>query len=161
MTTTQESGSQEFAPQGLAPGDRAPRSSGARPGPGRRAVVVAVGAAGAVAALTACGDSGDSGTGGKAGTVLGRTSDVPEGGGRVFADQGVVVTQPTAGRFKAFSATCTHQGCAVSGVIDGAITCPCHRSTFDPATGEPTGGPATVALPAKRITVTDGSITLA
>lgn len=95
MTTTQESGSQEFAPQGLAPGDRAPRSSGARPGPGRRAVVVAVGAAGAVAALTACGDSGDSGTGGKAGTVLGRTSDVPEGGGRVFADQGVVVTQPT------------------------------------------------------------------
>ncbi|MGW2280399.1 Rieske (2Fe-2S) protein [Streptomyces sp. NPDC001770] len=134
-------------------------------------MVVAVGAAGAVAALGACGASGTSdgsggsgGSGGsdaKSGTVLGSTGDVPEGGGKVFAEQGVVVTQPTAGQFKAFSATCTHQGCAVSGVTDGAITCPCHRSTFDPATGEPTGGPATVALPSKRITVADGSITLA
>lgn len=140
-------------------------------------MVVAAGAAGAVAALTACGasgtsdgadgssDSGGSGdsadSGAKSGTVLGSTGDVPEGGGKVFAEQGVVVTQPTAGQFKAFSATCTHQGCAVSGVTDGAITCPCHQSTFDPATGEPTGGPATVALPSKRITVADESITLA
>ncbi|WP_328723925.1 Rieske (2Fe-2S) protein [Streptomyces sp. NBC_00247] len=128
-------------------------------------MVVAVGAAGAVAALSACGASdeskGSSGSGAKSGTVLGSTGDVPEGGGKVFAEQGVVVTQPTAGQFKAFSATCTHQGCAVSGVTDGAITCPCHQSTFDPATGEPTGGPATVALPSKRITVADGSITLA
>lgn len=124
-----------------------------------------MGAAGGVAALSACGASessgGSDGSGAKSGTVLGSTGDVPEGGGKVFADQGVVVTQPTAGEFKAFSSTCTHQGCAVSGVTDGAITCPCHRSTFDPSTGEPTGGPATVALPAKKIKVADGSITLA
>ncbi|MFD6424621.1 Rieske (2Fe-2S) protein [Streptomyces sp. NPDC060198] len=142
------------------PRERATKGYGS--GPGRRAVVVAVGAAGAVAALSACGASDSSGgSEAKSGTVLGSTGDVPEGGGKVFAEQGVVVTQPTAGQFKAFSATCTHQGCAVSGVTDGAITCPCHQSTFDPATGEPTGGPATVALPAKQIKVTDGSITLA
>lgn len=144
--------------------DREPRDHGLRPG--RRAVVVAVGAAGAAAALTACGASGGpDGSGGsadaKSGTVLGSTSEIPEGGGKVFADQRVVVTQPSTGEFKAFSATCTHQGCAVSGVSDGTITCPCHHSTFDAATGEPTGGPATVALPAMRIEVTDGSITLA
>lgn len=171
---TQEPGAQEIdardpgtprlgSPR-LGTPERGPRGHhGLRPG--RRAVVVAVGAAGAVAALSACGASdeskGSSGSGAKSGTVLGSTGDVPEGGGKVFAEQGVVVTQPTAGQFKAFSATCTHQGCAVSGVTDGAITCPCHQSTFDPATGEPTGGPATVALPSKRITVADGSITLA
>ncbi|MCX5395720.1 Rieske (2Fe-2S) protein [Streptomyces sp. NBC_00102] len=140
----------------------APREQGFRPG--RRAVVVAVGAAGAAVALSACGADGSDAKGGseaKSGTVLGSTGDVPEGGGKVFAEQGVVVTQPTAGEFKAFSSTCTHQGCAVSGVTNGAITCPCHQSTFDPATGEPTGGPATVALPAKEIKVADGSITLA
>ncbi|MFF7365954.1 Rieske 2Fe-2S domain-containing protein [Streptomyces sp. NPDC008125] len=179
MSTTQEHAPQEQPPQTQALRERAPRepgtpergSRGQGIRPGRRAVVVAVGAAGAVAALSACGASGTSdgaddsgssdGSGAKSGTVLGSTGDVPEGGGKVFAEQGVVVTQPTAGQFKAFSATCTHQGCAVSGVTDGAITCPCHQSTFDPATGEPTGGPATVALPSKRITVADGSITLA
>lgn len=174
MSTTQEHAPQKQAPQERAPQElgtpeRGPQGQGLRPG--RRAVVVAVGAAGAAAALSACGASGTSdggggsggsgGSGAKSGTVLGSTGDVPEGGGKVFAEQGVVVTQPTAGQFKAFSATCTHQGCAVSGVTDGAITCPCHQSTFDPATGEPTGGPATVALPSKRITVADGSITLA
>ncbi|MGW1466647.1 Rieske (2Fe-2S) protein [Streptomyces sp. NPDC002308] len=176
MSTTQEHTPQEHAPQKHAPQEHAPQElgtpergpQGRGPRPGRRAVVVAVGAAGAMAALSACGASGTSdgagssgGSGAKSGTVLGSTGDVPEGGGKVFAEQGVVVTQPTAGQFKAFSATCTHQGCAVSGVTDGAITCPCHQSTFDPATGEPTGGPATVALPSKRITVADGSITLA
>lgn len=78
----------------------------------------------------------------------------------VFADQGVVVTQPTAGTFKAFSSKCTHQGCAVKGIADGVINCPCHNSTFDAATGEATGGPATLPLPEKQIRVEDDSITL-
>ena len=41
---------------------------------------------------------------------LARTSDIPVGGGAVFAEQDIVVTQPEAGQFRAFSATCTHQG---------------------------------------------------
>ncbi|MFB7229123.1 Rieske (2Fe-2S) protein [Streptomyces fimicarius] len=139
---------------------------------GRRTVVVAVGAAGAAAALTACGGSDDpggsdaveqpgSGGGGKGGDVLAAASDIPEGGGVVFAAQKVVVTQPRPGEFKAFSSTCTHQGCAVKDVSAGTITCPCHNSTFDAATGSPTGGPATQPLPAREIVVEGDAIRLA
>ncbi|MEV6478151.1 Rieske (2Fe-2S) protein [Streptomyces sp. NPDC051657] len=140
---------------------------------GRRTVVAAVGAAGAAAALTACGGSDGSegsgspdaveqpgGGGGKAGEVLAATADIPQGGGVVFATQKVVVTQPQQGEFKAFSSTCTHQGCAVKDVSDGVITCPCHNSTFDAATGSPTGGPATQPLPAREISVEGDSIRL-
>ncbi|MFD4020890.1 Rieske (2Fe-2S) protein [Streptomyces sindenensis] len=140
---------------------------------GRRTVVAAVGAAGAAAALTACGggsdDKGGAGTveqpgsGGEkqGGAVLAATVDIPEGGGVVLAAQKIVVTQPKPGEFKAFSSTCTHQGCAVKDVSAGTITCPCHNSTFDAATGSPTGGPATQPLPAREITVEGGSIRLA
>ncbi|MFE7370712.1 Rieske (2Fe-2S) protein [Streptomyces anulatus] len=138
---------------------------------GRRTVVAAAGAAGAAAALTACGGGSDGsggsdtveqpGSGGKGGEVLAATSDIPEGGGVVFAAQKVVVTQPQPGEFKAFSSTCTHQGCAVKDVSGGTITCPCHNSTFDAATGSPTGGPATRPLPAREITVEGDSIRLA
>ena len=65
----------------------------------------------------------------------------------------VVVTQPTAGDFKAFSATCPHQGCSVGSVKDNVITCPCHGSQFDAATGEVKKGPATKGLEAKSVTV--------
>ncbi|MFD4031220.1 Rieske (2Fe-2S) protein [Streptomyces sp. NPDC058637] len=140
---------------------------------GRRTVVTAVGAVGVAAALTACGGSkdsegadtvrpageGDGANGG--GEVLAKTTDIPEGGGVVFADQGVVVTQPKAGEFKAFSSKCTHQGCAVKGIADGVISCPCHGSTFDAATGAVTAGPATQPLPEKPIQVQGDSITLA
>ncbi|MEV6960540.1 Rieske (2Fe-2S) protein [Streptomyces sp. NPDC051207] len=149
------------------------------PGPARRTVVAAVGAAGFAAALTACGSddgsSPDAGTSpdgsssggagtespGGSGVVLAKTSDIPEGGGKVFKEQGVVVTQPTAGTFKAFSAKCTHQGCAVSGVADGVIVCPCHNSTFSVSDGSVRKGPATKPLPAERITVEGDSISLA
>ncbi|MFC9244553.1 Rieske (2Fe-2S) protein [Streptomyces sp. NPDC057136] len=132
---------------------------------GRRTVVTAVGVAGVAAALTACGTekAGAGGEGGGANTggeILGKTADIPEGGGVVFADQGVVVTQPKAGEFKAFSSKCTHQGCSVKGISDGVINCPCHGSTFDAETGTVTGGPATQPLPAKAIRVEDGSISL-
>lgn len=134
---------------------------------GRRTVVAAVGAAGAAAALTACGGSQDTPESDTArpteegdGAAFAKTADIPEGGGVVFADEGVVVTQPEPGTFKAFSSKCTHQGCAVKEIADGVINCPCHNSTFDAATGEVTGGPATMPLPEKQIRVEDGSITL-
>ncbi|QNE78569.1 Rieske 2Fe-2S domain-containing protein [Streptomyces finlayi] len=133
---------------------------------GRRTVITAVGAAGAAAALTACGtqragEGGEADAANAGGQILGSTADVPEGGGVVFADQGIVVTQPKAGEFKAFSSKCTHQGCVVKGISAGVINCPCHGSTFDAETGAVTGGPATQPLPAKAITVEGGSISLA
>ncbi|MEV5849859.1 Rieske (2Fe-2S) protein [Streptomyces sp. NPDC051985] len=105
--------------------------------------------------------SGESTTGAAAGTALAQTSEIPEGGGTVFKDQKVVVTQPTKGEFKAFSAICTHQGCTVNRVADGTIDCPCHGSKFKIADGAVAHGPATRPLPAKSITVSGNSITLA
>jgi Rieske Fe-S protein len=147
--------------------------------PSRRTALAAVGAAGLAVALTACSSSDDSSSdssgssdtssssgsstaqGDAGGTELAKTSDIPEGGGKIFASQGVVVTQPTAGTYKAFSSKCTHQGCAVSGISNGVITCPCHKSEFSATDGSVKKGPATQPLPAEKITVSGDSITLA
>jgi len=96
-----------------------------------------------------------------AGQELSKTSDIPVGGGKIFADEKVVVTQPTKDDFKAFSAICTHQGCTVGTVADGLIQCPCHGSEFRIADGSVARGPAAKALPAEQITVVGGAIRLA
>ncbi|MER8236912.1 Rieske (2Fe-2S) protein [Streptomyces sp. NPDC094049] len=136
-------------------------------GVARRTVVAAAGGAGLAAALTACGGggSGDSGTGGADGEgaateggTLARTGDIPVGGGKVVADRGVVITQPKAGEFKAFSSKCTHAGCAVSAVKDGVIVCPCHQSHFDVSDGSVKSGPATASLPPTPIQVVGDAI---
>ena len=133
--------------------------------------VVGAGVVGAVT-LAACGGGDVSGkAGGAAGNAAGsagsggsvaadaiKASDIPVGGGKVYDAAGIVVTQPKTGEFKAFSAICTHMGCTVAGVADGTITCPCHGSTYDAATGQVTGGPATTPLPVKSVTVTGGTI---
>ncbi|MEW1772254.1 Rieske (2Fe-2S) protein [Streptomyces sp. NPDC086777] len=95
-----------------------------------------------------------------AGKALAQTSDIPEGGGTIFKDQKIVVTQPAKGQFKAFSAICTHEGCTVSQVADGTIDCPCHGSKYHIADGSVAHGPATRPLPAESITVSGNSITL-
>jgi Rieske Fe-S protein len=96
---------------------------------------------------------------GSAGTKLGPATDVPVGGGTVFESLEVVVTQPTAGRFVGLTAVCTHTGCIVDKVVDGLIECPCHGSRYR-LDGTVAGGPAPRALPARPVTVVDGSIVL-
>lgn len=126
----------------------------------RRGMLAGTGLVGLAGLAAACGgDSG--GTTGGSGQVLGQATDIPVGGGKVFADQKIVVTQPAQGEFKAFSAVCTHAGCAVGSVGGGTINCPCHGSKFKITDGSPAGGPAKEALAAKEVKVEGGSITLA
>ena len=140
----------------------------------RRTVLLGVGGVGTVAVIAACGStsssgggsgSGDPGNGGSGGGTtaskdLGATSAIPVGGGKIFPDQRVVVTQPTAGAFKAFSAVCTHQGCTVNQVNNGVIMCPCHGSEYSITDGSVKQGPAPSPLPTKQITVANNQITL-
>ncbi|HYF74354.1 MAG TPA: Rieske (2Fe-2S) protein, partial [Nocardioides sp.] len=81
-----------------------------------------------------------------AGEKLGSAADVPVGGGVIYADQKIVVTQPTEGEFQAFSSICTHQNCPVTAVKDGTINCTCHGSKFSIEDGSVATGPATKPL---------------
>ncbi|NEB40088.1 Rieske (2Fe-2S) protein [Streptomyces sp. SID14515] len=145
----------------------------------RRRTVLAAGAAGAAALATGCGSSDEGGGGDTSGTPtasadasdgaspgasdgveLAGTGDIPVGGGTIFKERKVVVTQPEEGEFKAFSAVCTHASCLVSTVRDGTINCPCHGSRFSITDAAVEAGPATRPLPAERISVSGGTIRL-
>lgn len=146
----------------------------------RRKVLYGAAAVGvAVPVLAACGSSGAAGgsggsnvtgtppsdppsTGGSTPSTTGggiKTSEIPVGGGKIFPDQQVVVTQPTAGVFKAFSSTCTHQGCQVTEVLNGTIDCPCHGSRYSIVDGSVKGGPAPSPLPEKTVTPSGTTLT--
>ena len=142
----------------------------------RRTLLGAAGLAG-LPVLAACGsndtgsatDSSDEDTGSASPSsdaaggaeALATTADVPVGGCFVVSGAEVVITQPSEGDFKAFSAMCTHQGCAVSSSSDGVIPCDCHGSEFSLEDGSVLEGPATSPLEAVEITVDGDSITLA
>ena len=139
----------------------------------RKTVLAGAGVGLATAALAGCSSGGsDSGSGSGAGSgsasdsvspataapdVLTKTTDVPVGSGIVVGE--VVVTQPEAGDFKAFSAVCTHSGCLINKVADGTINCPCHGSKFS-LDGTVVNGPATQPLASEAITVQGDSIVL-
>jgi Rieske Fe-S protein len=136
----------------------------------RRGALAGIGVVGMAAAVAACGGgsggtsgSGSSDSGGSSGdsSALGTTSEIPVGGGKIFTAEKVVVTQPTKGVFKGFSAICTHMGCTVDKVADGTIDCPCHGSKYSVTDAHVVHGPAPKPLPAKNIKVANGKITLA
>ncbi|MCZ7436486.1 Rieske (2Fe-2S) protein [Micromonospora sp. WMMC241] len=147
----------------------------------RRALLAGAGAVGAAVVLAGCGGddaapgaaptsggppgagaTGDAGGGNRDSSgPLARTTDIPVGGGAVYASKGVVITQPEAGQFKAFDPICTHQGCPVSNVDGGTINCTCHNSRFSIADGSVKAGPATKPLAAKEIKVEGDQIALA
>ena len=124
-----------------------------RPGLGdvrasRRIVFSGLGALGVAAALAGCagGDDGGGQPSVEAGTQLATTDEVPVGGGVVLAEHKVVLTQPEAGEFKAFTSTCTHQQLPVTDVSDGRIQCDNHGSSYSISDGSVEGGPAPSGL---------------
>ncbi|MCG7592688.1 ubiquinol-cytochrome c reductase iron-sulfur subunit [Mycobacterium sp. PSTR-4-N] len=133
----------------------------------RKAVLTGAGVGAAAVALAACsgGSSSDggssssepAGSSGSAGTdeALATTADVPVGSGVIVGK--TVVTQPTAGDFKAFSAVCTHSGCLVNKIADGTIDCPCHGSKFS-LDGAVVNGPAKKPLEPVAVRVQGDSI---
>jgi len=144
--------------------------------PSRRGVLrgaALVGAAGAlVGPLAACDKKVP--TGSRFGSPTGAGSDKPSGpitkisdvpveGGQVLGVAGtkVVVTQPVAGTFQAFSAICPHAGCTVNNITKDVITCPCHGAQFDAATGAVVRGPAMAPLASIPIAVQGSTISFA
>lgn len=86
-------------------------------------------------------------------------SEVPVGESYSFEDGGqpAVLIHQDDDQFVAYSAVCTHQGCTVE-YQDAELVCPCHGSVFDPASGDPTTGPANTPLPPIDVTLQGGEV---
>ena len=143
----------------------------------RRGMLAGVGLAGLAGSLAGCSggsastatanassSGGAAAAGGQAagrGAALSSTGAIPVGGGKIFVSARVVVTQPSRGQFKGFSAVCTHMQCIVDQVANGTINCPCHGSKFSITDGDVVAGPAPSPLPAQSLKVQSGQISLA
>ena len=128
----------------------------------RRTVLVTgaavAGVAAGTAALSACATD-DSPPAAAGGGSLVALADVPVGEAKAVksGDQEIIVARPTDATAVAFSAVCTHQGCAVK--AEGKdLTCPCHGSVFDALTGQVRQGPAETPLPAVAVKVENGQV---
>jgi nitrite reductase/ring-hydroxylating ferredoxin subunit len=152
----------------------------------RRVVLAGVGAAGVTLVAAGCSTYGDDNTsseaapatpsqgadaqpsaaatssaaGGSDANAIATLSEIPVGGGKIFADKGVVVVQPTSGQVKAYSVVCPHQGCKCDKITE-TIDCPCHGSKFSLKDGSRVAGPAQKGLDEKQVSVSGQNITLA
>lgn len=127
----------------------------------RRVALTVGGAAASAVALAACAPASpppaSSGSGAPTEpTEAGTLADLPVGGTAAAEIGGapILLSRPTEGEVKAFSAICTHQQC----VVAADFGCACHGSVFNPTTGEPTKGPALEPLPEYTVTLDGDTI---
>jgi Rieske Fe-S protein len=98
------------------------------------------------------------------GQVIAAKSDVEPNSAVPYADattgQPEVLVRLADGRFVAYSAVCTHQGCTVAYRPETReLACPCHGGVFDPARGAAVvAGPPPRPLPEVEIEVGDGKV---
>ena len=80
--------------------------------------------------------------------AVAKTSDIPIGSGKKFVVEGVqiLVTQPSAGEFRGFSAICTHAGFVMTNMANSEIKCDNHGAVFSADDGSVLSGPAPRAL---------------
>ncbi|MET1074368.1 MAG: Rieske (2Fe-2S) protein [Umezawaea sp.] len=100
----------------------------------------------------------------KPGDRIAALEDVPVGGGVLVDMPGngqLLLVRPSEGVVKAFNPACPHQGTTVNPPTGGEITCPTHRSGFDPATGAVRSGPAPKGLGVVPVAVTRTDVVLA
>ncbi|MCK1796462.1 Rieske (2Fe-2S) protein [Streptomyces sp. XM4193] len=131
--------------------------------PSRRSLLCGAAAAGAAGlGLTACSGAGEewpkSPAAESEAVGLGSADSVPVGGARLYRDDRLLISQPEQGKYRAFSAVCTHGGCVLSSVEKLEADCACHGSRFDAGTGKVLRSPATTDLPEYPVRLKDGSL---
>lgn len=119
-------------------------------------------------ALTACGAGAPArrpGVGSaRPGDRVAGLADVPEGAGVLVdvASDGQLLLVRTGSSVRAFNPACPHQGTTVNPPAAGVITCPTHRSAFDPESGAVLSGPSPSGLAEVPVTVSAaGDVSLA
>jgi cytochrome b6-f complex iron-sulfur subunit len=101
-------------------------------------------------------------------TVSGRTVTVPTTGNALATAGGMAIAQTSIGIFlvtrtsasaaTVLTATCTHEGCTITGFSGSQFVCPCHGSTFS-ASGSVVQGPANRPLQQFPAQATDTTVT--
>lgn len=141
------------------------------PGLTRRRALLAAGAGAGAITLAACSSTSAAAPSSTAAAAAGSAAapsggtlvaldKVPVGGAVAATDANgkpIIVAQPTAGTAVAFSAICTHMGCAVK-VAGADLNCPCHGSKYNALTGAVLKGPAPKPLASVAVKVTDGNV---
>ena len=98
-----------------------------------------------------------------AGHVVASTSQVPAGQAKSFTDpssgNAAWLVHPSGSTFVAFSAICTHAGCAVQyDPSNVQFVCPCHGGVYDARTGKVVQGPPPAPLQAIPVHVVNGEL---
>ncbi len=92
---------------------------------------------------------------------VGNAKDVAAGQMRVFDVSGTKVSVANLdGHLYAFDDTCTHMGCSLGkGTLDDTtVTCSCHGSQFDVASGAVLRGPAKQPVRTRLVRVDGGNL---
>jgi cytochrome b6-f complex iron-sulfur subunit len=71
----------------------------------------------------------------------------------------VLVARTSQDAFVALTATCTHEGCTVTGYENQVYTCPCHGSQYS-TSGQVLRGPAPRALSQFATSFANGTLTI-
>ncbi|RKT56372.1 Rieske (2Fe-2S) protein [Saccharothrix australiensis] len=119
-------------------------------------------------ALTGCGSG--AGAARRPGVGSARTgdrvaglADVPVGSGALvdLPGDGLLLVVRSADGVRAFNPACPHRGTVVNPPAAGVITCPTHKSTFDPDSGAVLTGPSPKGLVEVPVRVSGEDVVLA